>query len=166
MSKTKLTVVSRDGQWKADLHAWKDWWVFYASIGAEVTVYRRQEHKNTWGDTVDWVRAPAFISISNTYYGRTPTGEPPPEPSPPQPGPPYSITQTVEFREQSYGQLKLWATGILKITIDTGGGTTPGGSGAKLIVDRVVSTITIGVRGDQLQGVVDAGSYVIDQSTW
>jgi len=62
-----VTVFSKGGDWKAEIHAWKNNYLFYKSIGTEVTVYHREQTKNIWGSTVtDWVEKPATtIEITN-----------------------------------------------------------------------------------------------------
>lgn len=54
---SEITLFSKSGDWKADVEAWKNNFLFYKSIGTEVTVYHREQTKNVWGNTVtDWVR--------------------------------------------------------------------------------------------------------------
>ena len=38
-----VTVFSKGGDWKAEIHAWKNNYLFYKSIGTEVTVYEAHE---------------------------------------------------------------------------------------------------------------------------
>jgi hypothetical protein len=146
-----LTLVSKDGQWKAELHAWKSNWFVYASIGGEVTLYHRQQTKNVWGNTVtDWVETPGTISISNIYKG---SGQ--------------KITQSAQFRNRSHAELKIWAVGIIKIDIGLGDGGVEGSpQSASLIVDSVESHISGQIGDFAFQGVVDADTAILQQSTW
>jgi hypothetical protein len=146
-----LTLVSKDGLWKAELHAWKSNWFFYASIGAEVTLYHRQQTSNVWGNTVtDWVETAGTITIDNIYKGSG-----------------LQVAQNAQFSNRSHGELKVWAVGILKIDIglDTGS-VGDGPQSASLIVDSVESHISGQVGPFTFQGVVTADSAIVQQSTW
>ena len=146
----RLTVVSKDGQWKAEMHAWKSHWLIYASIGSECTVYRRQRTRNVWGQSVvAWVKTPAPVTITNIYRG---SGQ--------------EVTRLGQFNGADVG-LKETATGLLRITIqvDTGA-MDPGVGGPSIIIDSVEAHIAVGIGDEILSGVVSAGTYVIHQSTW
>ncbi|WP_239405178.1 hypothetical protein [Frankia sp. Cj3] len=146
-----LTLVSRDGQWKAELHAWKSNWLVYASIGGEATLYHRQETKNTWGQsTVDWVETTGSIFINNIYKGGGRT-----------------FNQSVQFQGRSHGELKVWAVGFLKIDINIDTGDVSGSpTTASLIVDSVEAHISGVVGSFEFEGVVSAATAIVQQSTW
>jgi hypothetical protein len=146
----RVTVVSEDGQWKAEMHAWKSHWIVYASIGSECSVYHRQETKNVWGQSViDWVKVPATITITNIYRGSG-----------------LEITRVGQFNSAD-AELKEFATGffLIKINLDTGG-VDPGVGGPSMIVETVEAHIAASTGRQILSGVVTAGTYVVDQSTW
>lgn len=144
----RLTLLSRDGQWKAELHAWKSNWIFYKSIGSECTVYHRQETKNVWGNTTtDWVEKAAQINITNVYKG---SGG-------------LQITKSASANA-SYLELKEWAVGfiLINVNLDTGE-AGPGAGQASLIVDSVDATIGVSIG---VQGNVSADTAVVQQSIW
>lgn len=165
------TLYSPDGQYKVVLRAWKDYWFFYTSIGAEVDVYRRNETRDTWGNkTVDWVKYPASIAMVLRYTGSmypvpVPTG-------PSEPPPAGGGLRTIEIPLQTFGahcEHRLWATGFFTTSISVnadgfGGSTHPAAS--KLDVDRVDAAITVSVGNAQLSDTVSASSYVHDNSAW
>lgn len=163
------TVYSPDGQYKIVAKAWKDYWFFYNSIGAEVDVYRRQETRDTWGNkTIDWVKYPAAIVMINRYTGSLYTpGVPSNDPPPPGGG-----LTTIEIPMETYGshcEHRLWATGFFStdITVSADGfGEFTHPNGAKLDVARIDSEIRVGVGDAQLSAVVSASSYVHDNSAW
>src|SRR6516225_6956384 len=102
---------------------WKDYWFFYASIGAEVDVFHRELTRDTWGNTkTDWVKRPALISIVNTYQGNIDGNVPPPPGKSPRPSDAGQGTfvQTAEFNS-NHGELRLWATGFFTTTISVNG---------------------------------------------
>jgi hypothetical protein len=146
-----LSLISEDGQWKAELHAWKSNWLIYASIGSEVRLYHRQQTKNVWGQsTVEWVEAAGGFTINNTYKGGG-----------------YSISLSANFQDKSYGELKEWAWGLVKIdiNIDTGG-ISEGPTTASLIIDSVEAHIGGVVGNFRFEGVVSADTAIVQQSTW
>lgn len=148
----KLTLFTPDGQWKADLHAWKNYAFVYKSIGSEATVYHRESTKNVWGNTVtDWVRRTAFISITNVYHGSIP----------------QTFTQNASVND-SYAELKLWAVGIIVVTINTDTGGVDGRpGGATLDVDSVVAQISVSIPGqNSLSGSVSADNIITQNSLW
>jgi len=163
------TLYSPDGQYKVVLKAWKDYWFFYNSIGAQVDVYRRQETRDTWGNkTIDWVKYPAAITMINRYTGALNTpGVPSNDPPPPGGG-----QTTIEIPLQTYGshcEHRLWATGFFQTNIIVnadGFGESTHPNGAKLDIARIDSEVRVGVGGAQLSGIVSASSYVYDNSAW
>ena len=143
----KLTLMSQDGQWKAELHAWKSNWIIYKSIGSECTVYHREQTKNVWGQSkVDWVKKPSRISITNIYKGNG-----------------LQISRSTSVNA-SHAELKEWAWGFLKIdvNIDTGA-VDPGPTSAILIIDSVEGNISVGIG---VHGIVSADTEVVQQSIW
>jgi hypothetical protein len=149
----KVTVTSKDGKWKADMTAWKNWVFVYASIGSEASVYHLQETKNIWGNTVtDWVSHTATIDIVNTYKGTVGSGF-------------GTFVQSQSF-QASDAELKLWAVGLISITISDGGASgSPGG--ATLDIDSVDAVITVIIPGvEPLVGKVSASSVISDNSIW
>lgn len=137
----KRTVMSRDGQWKAELHAFKDNWLVYARIGSECKLFHRQKKK--------WVRRDAAISIVNTYKGGG-----------------LQITRQ-GANNGSYAALFEFAYGFIgiDIKIDTGE-VGPSGGTAKLIINSVDAEISVQVPGDRLTGKVSADTAIVQQSTW
>jgi hypothetical protein len=148
-----LTVTSNDGQFKVEMKAFKDWWFFYASIGSTATVFRRQQTKDTWGQTVtDWVPfGEALITINNIYRGSG-----------------LEFSRSIQVRG-SRAELKEWAVGFFKVDIkiaDAGVSTDTRPNAASLIVETVEAHIAASVPGNLLQGVVTASTAVTEQSTW
>lgn len=158
----KQTVFSADGQWKADFTAFKNYAFFYASIGCDVAVYTIGTSiggggGSIWGgsSSPNWVSQAASIHIQNVYQGNSQlTGL-------------GSFTQDQDTVAAD-AELKLWAVGLLSISINTDSGdvsAAPGG--ASLNVESVTSTITVVTStGQLLQGVVSASSAVSDNSIW
>lgn len=158
------TIYSEDKQYKADLHAFHDWWFFYAQIGCTVNVYRMQKTKDTWGHTTtDWVAAAGSISISNVYGGSIAKSPNPPTspPAPPQSGGGPTFTITEVFRGSS-ATLREWATGFLDINI-TG---APSAGAPVLDISAVVSTVVVEVGGAALRGQVEASNVLTENSVW
>lgn len=147
---SETTVVSGDGQWKADVEAYKTNLLFYRSIGCEVKVYHREETSNIWGNKVtDWVRRNAdSIFIRNVYRGSGPgTG-----------------TQDKTCSNASSCELKLWSVGVtLTIPADS---ITDVGGGAILDVDSVDSTVTVRIGRETLNASVSASSAFSDSGIW
>lgn len=102
---SEVTLYSNDGDWKIFVEAWKNNFIFYSSIGTEVTVYRREQTSNIWGNSVTgWVRRPAeSIYIQNVYAG-TSAG---------------SVTRQKTCNNASYCELKEWAVGF-SVSIPSG----------------------------------------------
>jgi hypothetical protein len=148
---TEMTVFSKAGDWKADIHAWKNNFLAYKSIGTDVTVYHREQTKNIWGSTVtDWVEKPAtLIEITNVYKG---TG-------------PGAATRSKSCPNASYCEEKEWAVG-LNITVETDTGDVSGGGGATLDIDSVDGTAVIFIGDERLSGTVSASSAFSDNSIW
>jgi hypothetical protein len=144
----KMTVFSKDRQWKADLKAFKNWAFFYKSIGSDVSVYHMEKTTNIWGNsTTDWVSHSASIFISNVYKGSSGSGL-------------GTFTQT-QSSNGSSAELKLWAVGLISITI-----TGVGPEGATLDIDSVDATIAVETPGGVLSGTVSASSALSDNSIW
>jgi hypothetical protein len=146
-----VTVFTKAGDWKAEISAWKNNFLAYKSIGTDVTVYRREQTKNIWGNTVtDWVKKPArMIEITNVYKG---TG-------------PGVATRQKACPNSSSCELKEWAVGFT-ITVETDSGDTSGGGGAILEIDSVEGTAVITIGEEQLTGKVSASSALGDNSIW
>lgn len=165
----ELTVVSEDGQWKAEMKAWKDYWFFYASIGSQVDVYHREKTKDTWGNTkTDWVKRPAAIFINNTYQGSL-AGSPAPGTGgeggpPPSGGLGGTYVRDIEV-QGAHAENRLWATGFFSTKISVSGEQTRP-AGATLDISNVVAEISVGVGTAILRGTVAASSYVSDNSAW
>lgn len=146
-----VTVFTHAGDWKADIHAWKNNFLAYKSIGTEVTVYHREQTKNIWGNTVtDWVKKPAsVIEITNVYHGSGPG----------------AATRQKSCQNASYCELKEWAVGF-NITVQTDSGDTGVGGGATLDIDSVNGSAVIVIGDERLTGQVSAGSALSDNSIW
>lgn len=146
----QITLFTRDGTWKADVKAWKNNFLVYKSIGTQVTVYHREQTKNTWGNTVtDWVQKPArLIDIANTYKAG-----------------PASASRQASCPNASYCEEKLWAVGV-SLTIPTDGGDPSVGGSAPLEVDSVTGSVMVSIGEEQLRGEVSASSALSDNSIW
>jgi len=162
----KMTLYTEDGQWKADFRAWKDYWLFYASIGTKVDVYHREATHDVWGNkTTDWVKRPATISIKNTYQGSIAGSPKPPDTGDtPQSGGLGNFVEVSEFYG-NHAELRMWATGFFDTTISVAGPQT-NPAGAKLDISTVVGQIAVITPGGTMHGVVGASSYVSDNSAW
>lgn len=147
---SEITLFSKSGDWKVDVEAWKNNFLFYKSIGTEVTVYHREQTKNVWGNTVtDWVRkAASSISITNVYRG---TG-------------PGAATRSKTCNNASYCEEKAWAVGVT-VTLPADSVTDIGG-GAILDLDSVTGTVSIVIDNEVLRGEVSASSVLSDSSIW
>jgi hypothetical protein len=162
----KMTLYSEDGQWKAELKSWKDYWFFYASIGSQVDVYHRETTHDVWGNkTTDWVKRPASIFIHNTYQGNI-TGSPNPPGTTPN-GPDGGLGTFVHSGEfnSDHGEFRLWAAGFFATKVTVGGEQTRP-AGATLDINSVVAEITVATPGGSMRGTVGASSYVSDNSAW
>lgn len=147
---SEISVVSDDGQWKAEIEAFKTNLLFYSSIGCEVKVYHREETTNVWGNKkTDWVRRAAdSIFIRNVYSGSGPgTG-----------------TREKTCTDQSSCELKHWAVGVT-VTIPVDSPTDVGG-GAILDIDEVDSTVAVRVDRQTMNGTVSASSALSDSGIW
>lgn len=147
---SELTLFTKAGDWKADLEAWKNNFLFYKSIGTQVSVYHREQTKNIWGNTVtDWVsKAATSISIQNVYRGSGPG----------------AATRSKTCNNASYCELKEWAVGVT-ITLPPDSVTDVGG-GAVLDIDSVTGTVNVVIGGEVLRGEVSASSVISDSSIW
>jgi hypothetical protein len=150
---SEITLFSKSGDWKAEVEAWKNNFLFYKSIGTQVSVYHREQTKNIWGNTVtDWVsKAANAISITNVYTGT-------------QPGLGPSATRNKVCNNSSSCELKEWAVGVT-VTLPPDSVTDVGG-GAILDIDSVTGTVSIAIPGETLSGVVTAQSIIGDSSIW
>lgn len=147
---SEVSVLSKDGSWKADVEAWKNNFLAYKSIGTQVTVYHREPHKNVWGNTVtDWVEKPATtITIENTYKG---TG-------------PGVATRTKTCTNASYCELKEWAVGVsIELPPDS---ITDVHGAAVLDLDSVSARINVVVGSEVMNAQVSASSIVSDSGIW
>lgn len=146
----EITLFTDDGEWKAEVEAWKNNFLFYKSIGTEVRVYHRERTKNVWGNTVtDWVRRAAdSIFIRNVYSGS---------------GPGAAVREKT-CTDRSGCELKEWAVGV-NITIPVDDPTDVGG-GAILDIDEVEGTVRIQIGHEVLSGEVSASSAFGDSSIW
>jgi hypothetical protein len=148
---SEITLFSNAGDWKAEVEAWKNNFLFYKSIGTQVSVYHREQTKNIWGNTVnDWVsKAANVISIQNVYSGT-------------QPG---IATRTAVCRNSSSCERKEWSVGVT-VTLPADSVTDFGG-GAILDIDSVTGTVSISLpNGEALGGTVTASSALSDSSIW
>lgn len=148
---SEVSVLSRDGNWKMEVEAWKNNFLFYTSIGTQVTVYHREKTTNVWGSSVtDWVEKKASsIFITNVYSGSVAAGSG------------GSITRSGQWNNASEAELKEWAVGF-KITLPSG---EPGGN-AILDIDKVVGTVVVVVGNDRMSATVEASSIISDNSIW
>lgn len=147
---SEATVVSRDGQWKIEVEAWKNNALVYKSIGTQVDVYHREATSNVWGNkTTDWVKKKAsWISIRNTYRGT---------------GPGVGVKST-ECRDASHCELKEWAVGVsLKIPVT---GPESVGGNAILEISSVEGQVSVRAGGHTLSATVSASSALSDNSLW
>ena len=147
---SEITLYTDDRNWKAEVEAWKNNFLVYKSIGCEVTVYRREETKNVWGNTVtDWVKRSAdSIFIRNRYSGS---------------GPGAAVRERT-CPNTHYCELKEWAVGVtINIPLDD---VTDVGGGAILDVDSVESSVRIRIGRETLTGEVSASSAFGDSSIW
>jgi len=151
----KLTIYSRDRQWKADLRAFKDWAFVYSQIGTKVTVYHFETTHNVWGQsTTDWVEKAAAIAISNTYKGNIGAGGM------------AGFTVNVQCNSH-YCEQKEWAWGFLKIDINLDTGQVGSGpNSAVLDISGVEGDISVGVGSEILHGKVSADNILSDSSAW
>lgn len=147
---SEITVVSDDGEWKAEFEAFKTNLLVYRSIGSEVKTYHREETSNVWGNKkIDWVRKNAdSIFIQNVYSG-------------PGPG---TGTRTKECTDTSGCELKHWAVGVtLEIPADS---ITDVGGGAILEIDQVDASFTARIGRISLSGAASASSAFSDSGIW
>jgi hypothetical protein len=157
----ELTVYTEDGKWKAVMRAWKDYWLFYNSIGAKVDVYERRQTSDIWGHkTTDWVKTPAEIFMIAHYQGdvsKSPAGGPPS-------GGLGNFDQSKSFRD-AHGELRLWAAGFFTTSISVAGEETVP-AGATLDIHSVVAEIEVSTPSGPIHGTVGASSYLSDNSAW
>jgi hypothetical protein len=147
---SEVTLFTKNGDWKVEVEAWKNNFLFYKSIGTQATVYHREQTKNIWGSTVtDWVeKAASQIHIRNVYHG---TG-------------PGVATREKICSNTSYCELKEWAVGVtISLPADS---VTDVGGGAILDLDSVDGTVTVTVGQEVLTGNVSASSVFSDSSIW
>jgi hypothetical protein len=147
---SEITLFTKSGDWKADVEAWKNNFLFYRSIGTQVSVYHREQTKNIWGNTVtDWVsKAASSISIQNVYRGSGPG----------------VATRSKTCNNASECELKEWAAGFT-LTLPPDSVTDVGG-GAILELDSVTGTVVVVIGGESLRGEVTASSVLSDSSIW
>lgn len=147
---SEATVLSKDGQWKIEVEAWKNDFLFYKSIGAQVTVYHREATKNIWGTTkTDWVeRKTSSITIRNIYHGMGHT----------------IATREKTCHDASQCELKEWAVGV-KLTIPVDKPTDVGGN-AVLDIQSVDGLVTVQIAAETLTASVSASSALSDNSIW
>lgn len=147
---SEITLYTNSGDWKVEVEAWKNNFLFYKSIGTQAAIYHREQTKNIWGSTVtDWVeKSASLIHIRNVYRG---TG-------------PGSATREKTCRNASDCELKEWAVGFtINIPADR---VTDVGGGAILDIDSVEGTVTVNIGEEALTGVVSASSALSDSSIW
>ena len=148
---SEITLRTQDGQWKAEVEAWKTNLLFYRSIGTEVTTYHREQKKNIWGNTVtDWVKkSVTSISIENVY--RSDTGN-------------ARATRGKTCNNASYCELKEWSAGFT-ITLPADSIDDVGG-GAILELDKVEGSVEVVIGEERLTGKVSASSALSDTGIW
>ena len=146
---SEITLYTKSGDWKVEVEAWKNNFLFYKSIGTEATVYRREQTKNIWGNTVtDWVKKKAHIQIRNVYRG---LGR-------------GSATREKTCRNANYCELKEWAVGFtISMPPDS---VTDVGGGAILDINSVEGNVTVNIGDEVLTGKVSASSVFSDSSIW
>jgi hypothetical protein len=147
---SEATVYTKKGDWKVEVEAWKNNFLFYKSIGTQATVYHREQTKNIWGSTVtDWVKKQAtLITIHNVYRGSGPG----------------TATRDKSCRNASYCELKEWAVGFtISIPVDS---VTSVGGGAILDIESVDGTVSVNIGQEVLTAQVSASSVVSDSSIW
>jgi hypothetical protein len=147
---SELTLFSDDGDWKVEIEAFKNNFLFYKSIGTTVRIYHREQKENIWGNTVtDWVRRNArTILIRNVYSG-------------PGPG---TATREGQCTDASSCELKEWAVGFnVKLPADE---VSDLGPGATLDLEKVDGTVTVTLEHDVITGEVSASSAFSDSGIW
>lgn len=147
---SEATVYSKDGTWKIEVEAWKNNFLFYSSIGTQVSVYHKIADTNIWGNaTTSWKSKSArSITIANTYKGPVIGG---------------GVGQVVDVRtweNTDEASLKQWAVGI-KISI-------PGGVGGNAIldIDSVDGEVSVNIGNETLTTKVSASSIFSDSGIW
>jgi hypothetical protein len=151
MMASEITLRTSDGTWKVEVEAWKNNFLFYKSIGTQVTVYHREQTDNIWGTPVtDWVdKAATLIEITNIY--RAATGF-------------ATATRQKTCNNSSSCELKEWSTGVtIKLPAD---GADDVGGGAVLDIESVDGTVVVLIGLERLTGQVTAKSALSDNSIW
>lgn len=148
---SEITLRTKDGEWKAEVEAWKTNLLFYRSIGTEVTVFHREQKKNIWGNTVtDWVRKAAnSIRIVNVYTDDSG---------------PARATREKNCTNSSHCELKEWSAGFT-ITLPADSIDDVGG-GAILDLDKVEGSVEVVIGNERLTGEVSASSALSDSGIW
>ena len=140
---SEVTRISADGNWKVEVEAWKNNFLFYSSIGAQFSISKKGG-SSIWGGT-SWDSGRARrVTMRNSYNDG-------------------QAFQDGSWSDASSGELKHWAVGIaVKIP---SGEISPGGPW--LTLDRVESTVDVVLaNGESMHIVVNASSIVSDSSIW
>jgi hypothetical protein len=138
---SEMTVFSHDGNWKADIEAWKNNFWIYKSIGCQATVYKKSG-SSIWGGS-SWGRANArSITIRNLYNGGIAANE-------------------GTWNNQSHAELKVFAFGT-SLTIP------PSTPGSAILIATSVEGIITGFfgNGEGFTGHVLASDKIEDSSIW
>jgi hypothetical protein len=145
---SEKTVFSKSGDWKIEVEAWRNHFIFYQSIGTQVDVYHKEKTTDTWGnDKIDWVKKNAnSISITNRYFGSDPV---------------IFITRSKVCNNSSHCELKEWAVGTITLS-DTGLGV----GASQLIVTSVKGSVSVNIGNEILSAEVEASSFFSDSSIW
>lgn len=148
-----VTLNGSDGLWKAEVRAFKNYYIVYSSIGTEVKVYRRERYRrwyDPWYKHTHWRSSPAdYITISNTYQGSLPSQVP------------TAAQRSADRENTSTLEEKIWAFGV-GVSMDASAGTgfpDPGSAspgGVKLDVRSVQGTATVRMGNEQFTATVTA----------
>ncbi|MBA3512319.1 hypothetical protein [Sphingomonas sp.] len=140
---SEVTQISRDGNWKVEVEAWRNNFLFYSSIGAQFSIYRKGG-SSIWGGT-SWDSGRARrVTMRNSYNGGL-------------------AFQDGQWNDAHDGELKHWAVGIaIKIP---SGDITPGGPWLTLTSVESIVEIFL-ANGEAMNIRVNAGNFITDSSIW
>lgn len=140
---SEITTISKDGQWKVEVEAWRNNFFFYSSIGAQFSVYRKGG-SSIWGGT-SWNSGKARrVTMRNSYNGGL-------------------AFQDGQWNDAHNGELKHWAVGF-QISIPSG---EISAGGPWLILTSVESVVDVVLpNGESMNFRVSASSPISDSSIW
>jgi hypothetical protein len=140
---SEVTRISKDGNWKVDVEAWRNNFLFYSSIGCQFSIYKKGG-SSIWGGT-SWDSAKARqVTMRNSYNGGL-------------------AFQDGQWSNAHDGELKYWAVGF-NISIPSG---EVGAGGPWLILTSVESIVDVMLQnGESMSIKVSASSPISDSSIW